>query len=146
MERGSSQHDRLKAIRFIRELPTYKGQYEHLFPGGVGRRARSRRPAAPDRIPPAPTPGVNVADLRKKLMVSMQALVTKQTGQPADNPSLKTMFSTIASSAKNEQGQTGEVPESLGKLTDAVWVTNMIALVEKQIAESVRGRRMKAIP
>lgn len=126
----------MKAIGYLRNLPNYKGQFESLFPGGS---ADPKIPTAKGSGPNSPpvTPGVNVADLRKRLMVSMQALVTKQTGQPSDNAGLKSVFNNVAASAANSQGNTGEIPESLSKLTDAVWVTNMIALVEQQIAEAV---------
>lgn len=125
----------LKAIGYIRQLPTYKGQFEHLFPGGV---PDAKIPTAHGSGPntPAPAAGVNVADLRKALMVRMQALVTKQTGQTADTAGLKAVFNAVAAAAKNEQGHTGEIPESLSKLTDVTWVNNMIALVDAQIAAS----------
>lgn len=125
-------------IKFIRELPSYKGQFEHLFPGGA---ADANIPTSSGSGPntPAPTPGVNVADLRKALLVKIQALITKQTGQPADNAGLKVVFQAVAAAAKNCDGHTGEVPESLGKLTDAVWLTNIIALVDQQIEQAVAG-------
>lgn len=121
------------AIKFLRELPTYKGQFEYLFPGGVpDAKIPTTKGSGPNTPPPAA--GVNVADLRKKLVSSMQALFAKQTGAQPDNAQLKAVFTAIASTAKDEHGHTGQVPESLSKLTDVVWVTNMIALVEAEIA------------
>jgi hypothetical protein len=128
----------ISAITFLRELPTYKGQFEHLFPGGVPDAKIATTKGSGPNTPP-PTPGVNVADLRKTLMTKMQALVTKQTGQPADNAGLKAVFQGVASSAVNGQGHTGEVPDSLSALTDVTWVNNMIALVDAQIAAFVEA-------
>ena len=128
----------LKAMGFLRELPTYKGQFEHLFPGGVAdANVATTKGSGPNT--PAPAPGVNVSDLRKTLIVKMQELVTKQTGKPTDNAGLKIVFNAVAPAVKNSDGHMGEIPEGLGKMTDVVWINNMIAEVDRQIADAVEG-------
>lgn len=123
----------LKVIGYIRGLPTYKNQFEHLFPGGVpDAKIPQTKGSGPNT--PAPAPGINVADLRKKLMASMQALITKQTGSAPDNVALKFAFNVIAAEATNAQGHAGLIPESLSSLTDAVWINNMLAIVDREIA------------
>ena len=117
----------MNAICHVREMPTYKGQFEHLF--------QAKQPNGKQ----SQAPGVNIADLRKTLLARMQELVTKQTGKPTDNVGLKAVFSAVAPIAKNGDGHTGEVPESLARTTDAVWIKNMIAIVEAQIAEAEAG-------
>ncbi|SIO37827.1 Rad52/22 family double-strand break repair protein [Singulisphaera sp. GP187] len=112
------------AIRFITTLPTYKGQFDQLL--------ANTEPAKPAVAPAAS--GVNLADMRKGLLTKMQQLYLKQTGQPADNVGLKKVFEAIASTAANADGHTGEIPESLSKLTDVTWLTNMIKLVDQHLA------------
>ena len=123
----------LGVIKFLRELPSYKGQFEYLFPGGAPDAAIPTATGSGPNTPPT-TPGINVADLRRKLIASMQALLLKQTGVAPDTAKLKAAFNAIASASKNEHGNLGEIPESLAGLTDAVWVSNMIGLVEQQMA------------
>lgn len=123
----------LGVIRYIRELPTYKGQFEYMFPGGVAdAKIPTTSGSGPNTKPPEP--GVNIADVRKTLMVKMQALVAKQTGKTPDNAELKAAFKTIAAHAKNVEGHAGLVPESLSSLTDLVWINNMLTIVDAEIA------------
>ena len=124
-------------IAFIRELPTYKGQYEHLFQANGA--APASAPAQAPAAQPAPAPGVNLADLRKTLMAKMQEHVEAQIGRTAEPVELKAAFAKIAAESPNADGQVGLQPESLAKLTDAVWIRNMIGFVENQIAQSKKA-------
>ena len=47
------------------------------------------------------------------------------------------MFQKIAPQCQTSTGQTGVVPESLAKNTDATWISNMIRFVDEQIAHVV---------
>lgn len=116
------------AIRHIRELPSYGGQYEFLFPAGQ---------SDPSQVNPAVRPGINIADLRKLLMARMSALITKHTGNAATNPELKSALGTISASAKTRGGHAGLVCESLARCDDEVWVQNMIQYVDAKISEEV---------
>jgi Rad52/22 family double-strand break repair protein len=112
------------AIRFIRELPTYKGQFEHIFQAG----------GAPIPQGTSDQPGVNISDLRRDLANKLSALIARQTGVPKPNPSVLTQaFQNIAAECPNEHGHRGEVPESLKAMTDVVWLRNIIAFTENQI-------------
>ena len=117
----------MSAIKYVREMPTYKGQFEPLFQ------------QATQGVAPGQKPGVNVAELRKTLIARLQELVTKQTGKPTDTNGLKAVFTAVAPLAKNSAGHTGEIPDGLSSTTDAIWIKNMILVVESQIAEAEAG-------
>lgn len=126
----------LGCISYIKTLPTYKGQFDHLESPPYGQSAPAPAPAA-NPAPAAPTPGVNIADLRRDLMTKMQAFCKHQTGRVAENGELKQAFAKIAPLCKTGEGKLGETPEALGKLTDIVWIRNMISMMEQQIALAV---------
>ena len=121
----------MSVITFIRSLPTYKNQFEHLFVG--------QQPTGPVKQPVAAPgqSGVNLADLRREFMTAIQALVERQTGAKAEPAQLKQALQQIAPQVPNEHGHTGEVPESLAKCTDVVWIRNMVAFVNDQIRQAV---------
>lgn len=137
----------LGAIKSIRELPAYKGQYEHLFPGGApDPKIQQQKGSGPQTTQPAP--GVNVADLRKKLLDATKALLSKQQGKPvAEVPveDVRSAFKVIAAAAANSQGQTGEVPESLSGMSDVVWLNNCIAIAHAEI-ENAQSAPVDDIP
>lgn len=121
----------LDAIRFLREQPNYKGEFEHVFEGPDAAPVQAPEPSqAPSNT------GVNVAALRRDLMQKIEALIFKQTGKEATNVEKKQAFQTIAANCKNSEGHEGEVPDTLSTLTDAVWLRNMITFVDKQIKEA----------
>jgi len=105
--------------------PKYAGQFNHLS-AEIAEHVNKPKPEK------APTPGVNVADLRKTLKVKMEALINKQTGRAAEVAELKAMLEEVATQCPTERGTTGEVPESLAKTTDPVWLGNMIKCVDDQ--------------
>jgi hypothetical protein len=117
------------AITHIRDLPTYKGQFEHFFPGG----APVQRPTAD-----AAKPGVNLADLRKELATKISGLISKHTGATASMDQLRSSLNTISASTTNASGHAGEVCESLSKCTDQAWIEAMLVYVDKKIAETVQ--------
>ncbi len=128
----------IEVMRFCRELKSYKGQFEHLWPGGVPDPKIKTVAAQGSEPAPAPVePGVNVADVRRELITKMKALILKQTGRTPDNAKLKEAFESIAVNAANAAGNSGEVPESLSGLTDVVWITNMVRLVDHEISMTV---------
>jgi hypothetical protein len=117
----------LGAVAHIMKLPSYKGQFDHLA-SEIKAAQEAPKPA------PAPTAGINVADIRKDLVNRMKALISKQTGRDSTDEELKGMFLEIAPQCKDGHGHTGEVPESLNHLGDVVWLRNMIAFVDDQLA------------
>lgn len=128
----------MTAIGFIRSLPTYKGQFEHLFQGQPN---HTQAASAPNKVdtPPPGSAGTNIADLRRDLMNHMQALVERQIGRKAEPAELKAALANIASECQNGEGHTGECPESLAKCADAVWIRNMITFTKAQIAQSAQA-------
>jgi hypothetical protein len=118
----------LGAVRYCMNQRSYKGEFEHLN-DKLGVEESSSKNLAP----PAGQ-GVNVADVRRDLMTRIRALINYQTGRDADDRESKEMFQDIAPQCTNERGDTGEVPESLAKLSDVVWIKNMIRFVDDQIS------------
>ena len=90
--------------------------------------------------PPQHGPGRPPAEPRRARSATLhhqdQALVEKQTGRDADQRPDRQAFANIAAECPNGAGPTGEVPESPQALTDAIWLGNMIAFVDRQIAEA----------
>ena len=64
----------------------------------------------------------------------MKALIHFQTGREADNRELSQMLQEIAPQCPTERGTTGEVPESLAKCTDVVWIKNITRFIDDQIS------------
>lgn len=115
-------------IAFVSDLPTYKGQFDHL--------RGEQHASQPQAQAPAPS-NAELSPLRKELMQKMQALVERQIGRKAEPAELKEALANIGANCVNGKGRTGECPESLAKCTDAVWIANMITFVDNQIAQSV---------
>lgn len=113
-------------ITYIRDLPTYKGQFEHLFPNGLPVQA-------PDPKRPAEPAGINLTDLRKELAEKIKALIYKHTGADATPAELKSALVTISSSTVNASGHSGEVCESLAKCIDKDWIVAMLAYVSGKL-------------
>jgi hypothetical protein len=111
-------------IGFIKKLPTYKGQFDHIQTEQPG--------VGPVTQPVAAQLGVNLSELRRELMTNIQALVEKQTGNKAEPAQLKSALQKIAPECANAEGHTGEVPESLSKCSDVVWIRNMVQFVQNQ--------------
>lgn len=125
----------MDVVAFIRNLPTYKGQFEHLF---------AKESAAPAPLPPkaekSPSESkeeseykAKLVDAKRSLMNSMHALVEKQIGRKAENAELGEALRKISPVVANEHGHKGEECQSLSKCDDIDWVRNMTAFVMKQI-------------
>lgn len=112
-------------IGYIKTTAKYQGQFDHI-----------KTDAPPTKAPEPvinPVSGINISDLRRVLMNEMKALIKLQTGSEASPSQLRESFMNIAPLCKTHDGKLGGVTESLGKLTDIVWINNMIAFVADQI-------------
>lgn len=119
----------MDAVAYLRGVPNYAGQFDHLFADATPEPAKATEP-----VPAAS--GDYKADLaasKKQLMNVMQALVQKQLGRNAEKDELKAALATISPSVPNGDGHKGEVCESLNGCDDIKWITNMIQLVVKQV-------------
>jgi hypothetical protein len=125
-----------RAIDFIITLPNYKGQFAHL-------RSDRRAPSPPQQQPVGGSslqPGNILGNLKRELVNKMTALIERQIGRKPTNHELRASFNAIAPQVPNGYGSTGEIPESLCGLNDAVWVGNMIQFMDDQIRQSVANR------
>lgn len=112
-----------EAIAFIKTLPTYKGEYEHV----------DATSPAPRKNPDSSAPVSELSDLKKSLWARIVALVETQIGRKPNTAELSAAFGNIAAESQTGSGHLGEIPESLKSLTDVVWIRNMTAFVDEQI-------------
>ncbi len=124
-----TRHITLGAAAHLMSQPKYAGQFSHLATE-IATHIDRPKPAKPQ------TPGVNVADLRKGLYTKLCALITKQSGRPATVAEAKVMFEDVAPQCVSSSGHVGEVPESLNKTADVVWLNNMHRFMDDQIAHA----------
>jgi hypothetical protein len=120
-------------IGYIKSLPNYKGQFDALD-----------TPPTAVAPPPAgnsqPTGNPDLASLKKQLVDKTTAHIKRQLNL-TDSPSKEVLIAslrTIAHQAPDGTGKTQRVLESLSAVTDTVWVLNMIAVADRQIAEANR--------
>ncbi len=121
-----------EAIDFIMTLPTYRGEFEHVTPGAPVPVAAPSEPPAPTAAAPANT-GDPLAPQKRELMAKIGAHIERQLGVKPTNEQLKAAFQTVAAECQTGSGHVGEVPGSLKDLADAVWLRNMIALVDENL-------------
>ena len=118
----------LGAVGYCMNQKCYGGEFDHL-----AAEINAAKNAVKNLAPP-PGQGVNVADIRRELAAKMKALIHFQTGREADNRELTQMLQEIAPQCPTERATAGEVPESLAKMADVVWIRNIMRFVDDQIA------------
>jgi hypothetical protein len=122
----------LEAIDFIKSLPTYQGEFEHVQP-------QAPTVVAPISVPPPPTAtvppntGDPLASTKKELLTKIGFHIERQLGVKPTTEQLKAGFQTVASECQTGQGHVGEIPDNLKDLADGVWLRNMVALVDENI-------------
>ncbi len=121
----------LSVVCHLIKSPKYNGEFDHLAS------AVSEHSDKPTPQPTAPsTTGVNLADVRKKIVTSMEALIKYQTGADSTADQVKELFQEVAPQCKNCAGVTGEVPDRLHGLADSVWLGNIQKFLDEQISHA----------
>ena len=120
----------LSVVCHLVHSPKYNGEFDHLSDQVVEHLNKPAPTAA------TASPGINLADLRKKIITSLEALIKYQTGQDATTDQCREMLQEIAPQCKNSNGTTGEVPERLGAIVDASWLANIQQFVDEQISHA----------
>jgi len=119
-------------IGYIKTLPSYKGQFDHLATSAPAPAAQEAT-AQPTQAPAQGFDAAALPDLRKDLATQLQAFLHHQLGRPATPDELGRSLKTIAAEVPNGGGELGLAPEKLSTMTDSVWIRGMIAYVSDQI-------------
>lgn len=116
-------------IGYIKTLPNYQGQFDAAD-------TRSAAPAANS----APAGNPDLVSLKKTLVekVTLHIRTQLKVAEKPANEVLIASIRTIALQAKDGQGRTGQILQSLNDVADRVWLVNMVTLVDQQIAEANR--------
>ena len=121
-----------EAIDYLKSLPTYRGEFDHIQPQAPAPVAAPSTPPPPTATVP-PNTGDPLAAAKLELMTKIGKHIENQLGVKPNTVQLKAGFQTVASECQTGTGHVGEVPESLKDLTDAVWLQNMIRLVDENL-------------
>lgn len=112
-------------VQYCKSLPTYAGQFDKVSPG------KSTTAVL----------GTNIADLRRTIKDKLTAHYKETTGNEPTIVELKAAFQNLAANSKNADGADGEVPEALNRITDEVWLRNMISTLDSMV-----GYKQEEVP
>jgi hypothetical protein len=143
-------------VAWIRTLDNYNGEFDAWAEANAGpyglpdpaelgdgpsRVVQEQAAPAPQQAPPqqaTPAPDSGLAMQRRAIMAAAEALVFKQAGRKATREELVAVISEAASASRNGQGVIGEVLESLGRCTDALWMRNVAKFLTEQIERTAQ--------
>jgi hypothetical protein len=128
-------------IAYLKTLPHYKGEYDHVETPPHGQTTQPAAPATPAKA----VDEAEVSAARRDVSSAIIALLKVQLKRDPQASECGEALKNIAPECANGSGHFGEVPDRLAGLSDIVWLRNMAAYCRHQVEQAKRAEQAAAI-